>query len=74
MSPGYNAGKNYGGEEEIVPRKDGTFSHSFVRDGRVILANVETWLFAKDSAEIVFSSAAPVPEGCGEDRQSGVQS
>ena len=57
--PGVYKGKNYGGEEEIVLRKDGTFSHNFVREGSVVATNDGTWLFAKDSTEIVFSSAGP---------------
>ena len=56
-APGVYEGKNYGGEERIVLRKDGTFSHSFVRDGRVVVTNDGTWRVEKDSAQIVFSSA-----------------
>ena len=56
--PGIYEGKNYGGEERIVLRKDGTFSHSFVREGNVVATNDGTWLLEKDSMEIVFSSAS----------------
>lgn len=55
--PGIYEGKNYGGKERIVLRKDGTFSHSFMRDGSVVVTNDGTWLLQKDSMEIVFSSA-----------------
>ena len=55
--PGVYEGENYGGKERIVVRKDGTFSHSFVRDGRVVLTNDGTWSLEKDSAIIVFSAA-----------------
>ena len=55
--PGVYEGENYGGKERIVVRKDGTFSHSFVRDGRVVLTNDGTWRVEKDSAQIVFSAA-----------------
>ena len=55
--PGIYEGKNYGGEERIVLRKDGTFSHSFVRDGSVVVTNDGTWLLQKSSMEILFSSA-----------------
>lgn len=55
--PGVYEGENYGGKERIVVRKDGTFSHSFVRNGRVVVTNDGTWLLEKDSASIVFSAA-----------------
>ena len=55
--PGVYEGENYGGKERIVVRKDGTFSHSFVRNGRVVATNDGTWRLEKDSASIVFSAA-----------------
>ena len=57
--PGVYVGKNYGGEEQIVLRKDGTFSHGFVRDDHVVVTNDGTWLLKKDSMEIIFSAKAP---------------